>query len=98
MPLKNRDLPQSKIAPNLLPPSLQFFSVAEVAIILGTSTKLVHEWIAQGLLSSFRLGPKNRLIRIRQHDLEKFVEAHIRNGAISLSEQASSSPDDASDE
>ena len=85
MSLKDRNLPQSKLLPNL-PTTLQFFSVAEVAIILGTSTKLVHEWINQGLLLSFRLGPKNRLIRIRQHDLEKFIDAHIRSGSLNMKE------------
>lgn len=83
MSTNDKSFPKSKLLP-LLPPSLQFFSVAEVAIILGTSTKLVHEWINQGLLPSFRLGQKNRLIRIRQPDLERFIESHIRNGSLSL--------------
>ncbi len=87
MSTQAKNLPQSKLLP-LLPSSLQFFSVAEVSIILGTSTKLVHDWINKGLLPSFRLGEKNRLIRIRQADLEKFIDAHIRNGSVSLKEDA----------
>jgi len=90
MSLKDRNLPQPKLLPRLLT-TLQFFSVAEVAIILGTSTKLVHEWINQGLLASFRLGPKNRLIRIRQQDLEKFIEARIRSGSLNLTESPENS-------
>ena len=83
MSANDKNLTKSRLLP-LLPPSLQFFSVAEVSIILGTSTKLVLAWINQGLLPSFRLGDKNRLIRIRQADLEKFIDSHIRSGLVSL--------------
>ena len=81
----NPKYPQSKLFPQLNP-SLMFFSVAEVSIILGTSTKLVLEWVNQGLLRSFRIGPKGRLIRIRHADLENFIDAHIRTGKLSLKE------------
>lgn len=79
----NKIYPKSNLFPELNP-SLQFFSVAEVAIILGTSTRLVLEWVNQGLLRSFRVGPKGRLIRVRQKDLELFIDAHIRPGTLSL--------------
>lgn len=81
----DKTLPKSKLLP-MLPPSLQFFTVAEVAIILGASTRLVHDWINQGILPSFRLGQKNRLIRVRQADLEKFIDAHIRNGSLPVAD------------
>lgn len=68
----------------MIPPSLQFYSIAEVAIILGSSPRLVYDWINEGLLPSFRLGPKNRLIRIRQVDLERFIDTHIRNGSVMM--------------
>ncbi len=68
----NKKYPQSKLFPELNP-ALHFFTVAEVSIILGTSTRLVLEWVNQGLLRSFRVGEKGRLIRIRQRDLESFI-------------------------
>ena len=83
MSTPNNRITRSKALP-ALPSSLQFFSVAEVAIILGTSSRSVHEWIQSGLLPSFRLGQKNRIIRIRQPDLEKFINAHIRSGSLKL--------------
>ena len=58
---------------------LQFFSIAEVAAILGVSRKLVHAWINEGRLPIFRLGQTHRLIRIRKCDLEQFIEAHIHS-------------------
>jgi excisionase family DNA binding protein len=58
--------------------NLQFFSIAEVAAILGVSRKLVRQWIYTGRLPVFRLGPQQRLIRIRKADLEQFIEAHTQ--------------------
>ncbi len=87
MPKKHPDYPHhSKLFPQLLSPALQFLSVAEVAIILGTSKKLVLEWVNQGLLRSFRMGPKGRLIRVRVLDLETFIDANIKSGKLSLKE------------
>lgn len=62
------------------PDSLQFYSLAEVSIILGVSKRLVLEWIRQGLLPVFRLGPGHRVMRVRKTDLEKFIDTHIQSG------------------
>ncbi len=56
-----------------VPPSLELFTVAEAASILGVSRKLVSSWIRQGLLPAIRLGPGQRLLRIRRVDLEAFI-------------------------
>lgn len=61
---------------------LQFFSIAEVAAILGVSRKLVSTWISEGRLPIFRVGRRARLIRIRKTDLEQFIQAYKCNGAI----------------
>lgn len=53
--------------------TLDLYSVAETAAILGVSEKLVFNWIKQGILPAIRLGPGRRLIRIRRIDLEKFI-------------------------
>ena len=45
-----------------LPPTLQFFSTAEVAIILGTTRKLVNSWINNGKLPAFRLVADGRIV------------------------------------
>ena len=84
--MKNNKIIRSKLLPDL-PTKFHLFSIAEVAIILGTSTKSVHDWINQGLLRSFRIGPKSRLIRIRYQDLEEFIDSHVRNGEIKLPDE-----------
>ena len=84
--MKHSKLVHSKLLPDL-PTKFHFFSVPEVAIILGTSTKSVHEWRNQGLLRSFRIGPKSRLIRISYQDLEEFIDPHVRSGEIKLPEE-----------
>jgi excisionase family DNA binding protein len=56
------------------PETLDFYTVAETAAILGVSYKLVFSWIKDGVLPAIRLGPGQRLIRIRRVDLERFVE------------------------
>ena len=61
---------------NDLPPSLQLFSIAEVAYILGISRRLVSKWINEGVLPAVRLGPGQRLVRIRSTDLETFIEKY----------------------
>ena len=58
---------------NTIPPSLELFTVAETASILGVSRKLVSAWIRQGALPAIRLGPGQRLLRIRRADLEAFI-------------------------
>ena len=56
-----------------LPASLELFTVAEAASILGVSRKLVGAWIREGVLPAVRLGPGQRLLRIRRSDLEGFI-------------------------
>lgn len=56
------------------PSTLDFYTVAETAVILGVSQRLVLSWIRAGVLPATRLGPGRRLIRIRRVDLEEFVE------------------------
>jgi len=58
----------------------QFYSLAEVALILGVNKRRVMEWTRQGHLPVFRLGPQHRIMRVRKSDLEKFIENHIQGG------------------
>ena len=55
-------------------PNLELFNVAECAAILGVSRKLVSNWIRAGALPAIRLGPGQRLLRVRRRDLEAFIE------------------------
>lgn len=64
-----------------LPDTWRFFSIAEVAYILGVSRRLVSQWISDGVLPAVRLGPGQRLVRIRADDLNAFVEKY-RTGEI----------------
>lgn len=59
--------------PSRLDP-LNLYTVAETAVILGVSRKLVFTWVKDGVLPATRLGPGQRLIRIRRVDLEQFIE------------------------
>jgi excisionase family DNA binding protein len=56
-----------------MPSTLELFTVAETAAILGVSRKSVSNWIHEGALPAVRLGPGQRLLRIRRTDLEAFV-------------------------
>lgn len=86
--MKKNEVVRSKLFPDL-PTKFSLFSVAEVSIILGTSTKIVHEWINQGHLHSIRLGPKGKLIRVSHQDLENFIDSNIRTGAIKFPKEDS---------
>ena len=67
--------------------SLQFFSVAEVALIMGVSNKVIHQWIQNGHLPAFRVGSHSRVMRIRRQDLENFIDANTRPRPSAISEQ-----------
>jgi excisionase family DNA binding protein len=60
------------------PEKLDLYTVAETALILGVSQKLVFTWIKDGVLPAIRLGPGQRLIRVRRVDLETFVETEFQ--------------------
>jgi excisionase family DNA binding protein len=49
------------------------FTITETAIILGVSRRLVSYWIQEGALPAIRLGPGQRLVRVRVADLEAFL-------------------------
>ena len=49
-------------------------TVAETAAILNVSQKTVSGWIREETLPAIRLGPGQRLIRVRRADLEAFVQ------------------------
>lgn len=72
------------------PPNLQFFSTMEVAIIMGASRKTVISWINEGRLPAFRMGPNNRLIRVRRQDLEAFIEKYTPEAELVPPERISS--------
>jgi hypothetical protein len=81
MPIPIRNYPRSKVIPGL-PTAQQFYSTAEVAIILETNIGVVHEWIKNGLLTVVHFGNEEHMQRVRSQDLEDFIDAHIRNGLI----------------
>ncbi len=84
--MRKNEVVRSKLFPDL-PTKFHFFTITEVAIILGTSNKKVHEWIDQGLLRSFRAGPNSKLTRVSYLDLENFIDAHVRTGEFDLPEK-----------
>jgi excisionase family DNA binding protein len=81
--MRKNEVIRSRLFPDL-PTKFHFFTVTEVAIILGTTNKKVHEWIEQGLLRSFRMGPNSKLTRVSYQDLENFIDAHVRTGEFKL--------------
>ena len=81
--MRKNEIIRSRLFPDL-PTKFHFFTVTEVAIILGTTSKKVREWIDQGLLRSFRMGPNSKLTRVSYQDLESFIDAHVRTGEFKL--------------
>ncbi|MEA3350056.1 MAG: helix-turn-helix domain-containing protein [Chloroflexota bacterium] len=61
-----------------VPASLQFYSIAEVAIIMDVSKPMVLEWIKEGELLSFRVKKSSRTIRVRRQDLEDFIDKNTQ--------------------
>lgn len=53
----------------------------EVAHILSTSRSLVYQLIQQGKLPSIRIG---RSVRVRQRDLENFINSQVSTVSKSL--------------
>jgi excisionase family DNA binding protein len=49
----------------------RFYTVAQVAELLGVSIRSVRRWIAQGDLRAYRFG---RQVRISETDLRLFVD------------------------
>ncbi len=60
-------------------PNLELFTIAECAAILNVSRKLVASWIHTGVLPAIKLGPGQRLVRIRKQDLEAFIGQQQRS-------------------
>jgi excisionase family DNA binding protein len=63
------NLPEGKA-----PSNLQLYTVAECAAILAVSQRSVSKWIRSGVLPAVRLGPAQRLWRVRHQDLLAFIE------------------------
>ena len=63
-----------------LPSALQMFTIAETAVILGVSRRLVSNWIQEGALPAIRLGPGQRLVRVNIGDLEAFIDQARKKG------------------
>jgi len=53
--------------------SVTFYSVDEVASLLGISDRTVYRWIRAEILPTKRIGPSGRLIRITGEDLKEFI-------------------------
>jgi excisionase family DNA binding protein len=53
--------------------SATFYSVDEVASLLGISERTVYRWIRGEILPTKRIGPSGRLIRIMGKDLKEFI-------------------------
>lgn len=52
----------------------QLFTAAKAAAILNVSLKTLNNWLREGHLPHTRLGDGGRLVRIRQQDLEEFID------------------------
>ncbi len=79
-------MPQRTVQkPETVSPALGLYTIPETAAILGVSTRLVSLWIRAGALPALRLGPGQRLLRIRRGDLEAFVAGqYAQPGAAGL--------------
>ncbi len=59
--------------PNFVQPKL--FTTAEAAAILNVSLKTLNGWLKDGRLPYIKLGDGGRLTRIRERDLEAFIDS-----------------------
>ncbi len=57
----------------------RLWTVAEVAEYFQVSDRTVYRWLKAGLLPVLRLG--RGTTRIRQQDLDAFVDAHVTTGS-----------------
>ncbi len=57
---------------------VRFLTAVDIAKLLKVSRALAYRLIAQGEISSVRFG---RTVRVRQTDLDDFVQRHATNGA-----------------
>ena len=51
----------------------RFYSITEVAELVGVVTRTVRRWIEDELLVAYRIG---RVLRIAEADLQAFLAAH----------------------
>jgi excisionase family DNA binding protein len=51
----------------------RFYSISEVAELVGVVTRTVRRWIEDELLVAYRIG---RVLRIAEADLQAFLAAH----------------------
>jgi excisionase family DNA binding protein len=56
----------------------------EVAARLKVKPRTVQEWLRSGRLAGLKLG---KLWRIREYDLEAFLDAHVTSGAGTVAER-----------
>ena len=66
---------------------MQFYTIAEVAIILEIKIEGVHEWIQKGMLPAVQFGCEQHMLRIRAQDLEDLIDAHLRGGLFKTDHQ-----------
>ena len=61
------------------PTTERLWTITEVADFFQVSKRTVYRWMKAGHLPVLRLGPGTT--RIRQRDLDAFVEEHLTRGA-----------------
>jgi len=61
------------------PPAL--YSPHDLAELLSVSLRTVRSWIRSGDLPHIRLGPGERLIRVKHQDLEVFLNRRYKNSS-----------------
>ena len=61
---------------------MQFYTIAEVAVILETRIETIHEWIQEGLLPAVHFGSEEHMPQIRAQNLENFIDMRLRKRLI----------------
>lgn len=73
---------QTTTSTNSQSPSYRaFYSPADLVELLGVSIRTVRSWIRSGDLAHYRLGPGERLIRVRHEDLEEFLNRRYHSSS-----------------
>lgn len=69
--------------PRLAPPFMgaaaldSLYTIPQVADALGVCTRTAYSLVEKGKLRSFRIGPGDTLIRVRESDLTAYIEQQL---------------------
>lgn len=56
----------------------RYYSLLEIAVMLGISRQTVYAWVKKGKISAFKC---SGTIRVKKTDFDKFIEKFTKDGS-----------------